>query len=322
MNSHKPSGLDILVTGGAGFIGSNVVDFLLKDNRVTVVDNLRNVDERFIKQFLGNRNFKFMKVDITDREAMASIPGYDLVVHLAANSDVRGGSEDPVTDFRINSEGTLNVLEYMRKQEVPRIMFASSSTVYGEAKELPTPETYGPYLPISTYGASKMAAEGFISAYSHYYGITGLIFRFANIVGTNSTHGVIFDFINKLMKNQRELEILGDGTQQKSYLHVSDCVGAMFHVDAIAKHTDIYNLGNTSTTSVRKIAHYVTAGLKLGDVNFRFTGGVDGRGWKGDVKVAQLGIEKLSATGWKNRYSSDEAVEAAVAEAIRQIGVL
>jgi UDP-glucose 4-epimerase len=322
LNAHKPSGLDILVTGGAGFIGSNVVDFLLNDNRVTVVDNLRNVDERFIRKFMGNRNFKFLKVDITDREAIASIPGHDLVVHLAANSDVRGGSEDPVTDFRINSEGTVNILEYMRKRGVPRIMFASSSTVYGEAKTIPTPETYGPYLPISTYGASKMAAEGFISAYSHYYGLTGLIFRFANIVGTNSTHGVIFDFINKLKKNHSELEILGDGTQRKSYLHVNDCVGAMFHVNAISKQTDIYNLGNTSMTSVRRIAEYVTTGLKLGNVNFRFAGGIDGRGWKGDVKVAQLGIEKLSAAGWKNRYSSDEAVEVAVTEAISQIGAL
>lgn len=315
-----PSGLDILVTGGAGFIGSNAVELLLNDNRVTVLDNLRNVDDRFIRKFRENHNFRFIKADITDKPAMDSLSRHDLIVHLAANSDVRGGSEDPVTDFRINSEGTMNILEYMRKRDIPRIMFASSSTVYGEASVLPTPETYGPYMPISTYGASKMSAEGFISAYSHYYGLTGLIFRFANIVGINSTHGVIFDFINKLKKDSRKLEILGDGTQRKSYLHVSDCVGAMFHVNALSRSTDIYNLGNTSMTSVRKIADYVTSGLKLRNVEFMFTGGIDGRGWKGDVKVAQLGIEKLLSTGWKNRYSSDEAVEVAVKEAIGQMG--
>ncbi len=140
----------------------------------------------------------------------------------------------------------------MRKKDVKEILFASSSTVYGEANIMPTPENYGPYLPISSYGASKMANEGFISAYSHYYGIRGTIFRFANIVGRNSTHGVIYDFIHKLLKNNKELEILGDGTQEKSYMHVTDCVDSMIYVHENLSRTDIINLGNDETTSVRK----------------------------------------------------------------------
>ena len=320
MNKIFPENLNILITGGAGFIGSNAVEALLDNNELTVMDNLRNVDDRFIKQFMGRKNFHFKKLDITRMSDFSGLKTFDLILHLAANSDVRGGSGDPETDFNINALGTFNVLEFMRKTDTKRIMFASSSTVYGEASVLPTPENYGPYMPISSYGASKMAGEGFISAYSHYYGITGAIFRFANIVGKNSTHGVIFDFINKLRKNSRELEILGDGSQRKSYLHVNDCIGSMFHVNSILKKTDVFNLGNHETTSVLKIADFVIREMGLENVEKKLTGGPEGRGWKGDVKLAQLSIDKISATGWKNKYSSDQSVEIAVKEALAQIG--
>lgn len=309
----------ILLTGSAGFIGSNMAAHLIDDNTVTGIDNLSNVDERFINPLKKSKNFNFRKIDIRDPEALDSLGPVDLVIHFAANSDVRGGSANPVTDFDINVNGTMNILEYMRKKDVPEIIFSSSSTVYGEAEQLPTPETYGPYKPISSYGASKMAGEGFITAYSHYYGFRGTIFRFANIVGKNSTHGVIFDFIHKLRNNGKELEILGDGSQRKSYMHVSDCVASITYVHERSKATDIYNLGNRNTTSVVKIADEVTSQMGLKDVKYNFTGGIDGRGWKGDVKVAQLGIDKLLSTGWKNRYTSDESVSAAVKETLAQM---
>ena len=314
-------GKKILVTGGAGFIGSNMVELLIRDNDVIVLDNLSNVDERYVNKFRDNEKFRFIRGDINDLPGMADLDDVDVVIHLAANSDVKNGSEEPAIDFRNNVEGTFGLLQYMRKRDVGEILFASSSTVYGEASQIPTPEDYGPYLPISSYGASKMSCEGFITAYSHYYGIRGTIFRFANIVGKNSTHGVIYDFIRKLQKTPKTLEILGDGTQRKSYLHVEDCVRAMMYVHEKSRKTDIFNLGNPQTTSVTKIADIVVSAMGLLDVKYNYTGGIDGRGWRGDVKIAQLGVEKLFSTGWKNRYNSDESVVQATAETISQLKI-
>ncbi len=310
---------NILITGGAGFIGSNMVEKLIETNNITVIDNLNNhVGDKFIKKFNANKNFNFINDDIlkTDLEKIKNI---DIVIHFSANSDVRYGSDDPMKDFDNNVVVTQKILEYMRKMEVNEILFASSSTVYGEAKIMPTPENYGPYMPISSYGASKMANEGFITAYSHYYGIKGSIFRFANIVGKNSTHGVIYDFINKLNKNKNELEILGDGTQEKSYMHVIDCVNSMIFIHEKLDKTDIINLGNEETTSVKKIADYVVNGLGLKNVEYKFTGGINGRGWVGDVKKTFLDIQKLKNLGWKSKYTSDEAVKTAVEETIDQL---
>ncbi len=314
------NGKNILITGGAGFIGSNMVEKLAENNRITVVDNLSNVDERYISKYLNKKDFRFLKADISSLHERSDLTDVDVVVHLAANSDVRNGSNGPEVDFQNNVVGTFNLLEYMRKNDVGEILFASSSTLYGEAAVLPTPENYGPYMPISSYGASKMAGEGFITSYSHYYGIRGTIFRFANIVGKNSTHGVIFDFIRKLQKNPEEPEILGDGTQRKSYMHVQDCVGSMIHVHEKSAKTDIINLGNRETTSVTKIAHTVAERMGLPKVKFRYTGGIDGRGWAGDVKVAQLDVNKLFSTGWTNKYDSDGSVDVAVAETLKQMG--
>ena len=309
----------ILVTGGAGFIGSNMVETLIDDNEVIAFDNLSNVDDRYVKQFSDHKNFTFVKGDINDLPEMRELDEIDAVIHLAANSDVRNGAENPSVDFRNNVEGTFKLLEFMRMREVKQILFASSSTVYGEASVMPTPEDYGPYVPISSYGASKMACEGFITAYSHYYGIKGSIFRFANIVGKNSTHGVIYDFIRKLQKNPKELEILGDGTQRKSYLYVDDCVRSMLYVHDSSKSTDIFNLGNPETTSVSRIADIVVSEMGLEDVKYNYTGGINGRGWKGDVKIAQLDVKKLTSAGWKNKLNSDEAVIQATRETIEQM---
>ncbi len=312
-------GKNILITGGAGFIGSNMVEKLLPDNNITVLDNLNNhVGNRFITQFMENKNFHFINTDLLSFD-YGSLKGIDTVIHFAANSDVRYGSQDPTKDFQNNVVATENILEYMRKYDVKDILFASSSTVYGEASIMPTPENYGPYMPISSYGASKMSNEGFITAYSHYYGFKGSIFRFANIVGKNSTHGVIYDFINKLLKNPDELEILGDGTQKKSYMHVKDCVDSMIYVHEKLTRTDIINLGNRETTSVKTIADYVVKRMGLKNVKYRFTGGINGRGWKGDIKITHLAIDKLLSTGWKSRYTSDESVDVAVQETIDQL---
>ncbi len=312
-------GRRILVTGAAGFIGSNMVEKLVGDNEVVGVDNFSNVDDRFIRHLVDEKRLEFHKCDINDTESLKALGHFDMVIHFAANSDVRGGSANPMQDFESNAKGTLSVLEFMRETDSGELAFASSSTVYGEASVMPTPEDYGPYMPISTYGASKMAGEGFITAYSHYYSFRSTIFRFANIVGRNSTHGVIFDFINKLRKNPGELEILGDGSQRKSYMHVSDCVDSILYVHEKLSASDIINLGNHGTTSVRTIADAVVNGMGLSNVNYRFTGGENGRGWKGDVKIAELSIEKLSGLGWKNRFGSDESVIQAVKESLEQL---
>ncbi|GGM66476.1 UDP-glucose 4-epimerase [Thermogymnomonas acidicola] len=309
-------GKEILVTGGAGFIGSNLVNLLSARNSVTVLDNFSSVDDRYIRH-LRDR-IRIVRGDITRPEELP-VGHFDIIFHLAANSDVRGGISDPLLDFRVNAMGTVNVLEAARKCDAAVFCFASSSTVYGEAEKIPTPENYGPYMPISSYGASKMSGEGFVSAYSHYYGFKGLIFRFANIVGRNSTHGVIYDFIHKLMKNPRELEVLGDGTQKKSYMHVDDCTGAMEYLAERAARTEIFNLGNREVTSVMRIAEMVIGEMGLKDVRIRLTGGKDGRGWAGDVKYAHLDVEKLFSTGWKNRYSSDESVRVAIRETLSQM---
>lgn len=309
----------ILITGGAGFIGSNMVERLIGENDITVLDNLSNVDERYVEKYQGKPNFKFVKGDLNQLPDLGIGKDIDVVIHLAANSDVRNGAEGPKIDYDNNVSATFKLLEYMRSADIGHILFASSSTVYGEASVMPTPENYGPYMPISSYGASKMAGEGFITAYSHYYDIKGSIFRFANIVGKNSTHGVIFDFIKKLEKTPRQLEILGDGSQRKSYLYVEDCVNSMIYVHDKSPKTDIFNLGNRETTSVTRIADIVTSEMGLKDVEYNYTGGINGRGWKGDVKIAQLDVEKLFSLGWKNKLDSDGSVVQATKETIRQM---
>lgn len=310
----------ILITGGAGFIGSNMANLLSENNEITVLDDfsggtLKNLDESKV-----GKSIKVIRGDITKRDFFFKLEkDFDLVVHLAANSDVRSGSDDPEIDMQTNVIGTHNVLEFIRRSDIKQLLFSSTSTVYGEANTIPTPENYGPELPISLYGASKLANEGYIWSYYHYYGIRPLIFRFANVVGRNSTHGVIHDFVIKLQKNPSELEILGDGTQEKSYIHVDDCINAMLHVYENSTEGDVVNLGNDQRTSVKTIAHAVCSEMGLRDVKFNFTGGSEGRGWKGDVKIAQLSTDKIRKYGYVNKLNSDESVALAVKEIYSQM---
>ena len=311
--------MKVLITGGAGFIGSNAVEKLVADNEITVIDNLSNVpDDRHIRNFRKKKNFSFLKRDLADPGTFTDLPKFDVILHLAAHSDVRGGYEHPEIDFRQNIEVTRNLLEFIRQKGIKELLFSSTSAVYGEASVIPTPETYGPCKPISSYGATKLADEALIFAYSSYYHFRASVFRFANVVGKNSTHGAIYDFIKKLKENPKKLDVLGDGMQAKSYIHVSDCVNAMLFVHRLSKSTNLFNLGNHGTTSVKRIAEMVIDHLELKKVKLKFTGGFEGRGWRGDIKLAELSTEKISKLGWKNKYWSDDAINKAIGEVVIQ----
>ena len=313
------------MTGGAGFIESHLVDVLLgKGFRVRIVDNLSGGSLENIKCWFDDSKFEFVKGDLKDPEiAFESVDGVDLVFHLAANPDVRLGESDPAVHFSENLLVTFNVLEAMRKSEkARRVVFASTSTVYGEATVFPTPEDYGPLLPISVYGAAKLGCEALISSYCHTFGFSGVLLRFANVVGARAKHGVIVDFVGKLKRNAEELEILGDGRQRKSYLHVEDLVNAFFAVLPCldrAGSVEAFNAGSSDWVDVKRIAEIVCEEM---DVNprFKFNDVLgDGRGWKGDVKTMRLSVEKLVSLGWKPSLNSEEAIRLGCRELLNEI---
>ena len=310
----------ILVTGGAGFIGSHMVDRLMNDgHEVVVIDNLSSGKMEFIEHHMNDDRFQFIKGDLLDFELLKKVvKDFDVVYHIAANPDVRLGAKDTKVHMQQNVIATYNLLEAMRINDVRDIVFTSTSTVYGEAKKIPTPEDYGPLIPISLYGASKLAAEAFITAYVHNFDIKAVIYRFANIIGPRSTHGVIYDFIMKLRKNPRELEILGDGNQTKSYLYVEDCVDAiLFGYKNRREGVEIFNIGSDDWINVRKIADIIVEEMKLENVEYRFTGGR--RGWKGDVPKMLLSIEKIKSYGWKPKRNSEESVRLTVRSLLKEI---
>ena len=299
----------ILVTGGAGFIGSHLVDCLTeKGNRITVFDNLSSGKIGFIENNLENPDFTLIKRDLLDHKAIErACKDIDLVFHVAANPDVRLGVSDTKIHFDQNILATYNLLEAMRKNSVKKVAFTSTSTIYGEAHIMPTPENYGPLLPLSLYGASKLACEALITSYSHTFDMQAWIFRFANIVGPRSTHGITVDFIRKLQENPIQLEILGDGKQEKSYLHVSECVDAiLFAIEKSKEDVNIFNIGSEDTISATGIGRAIVEEMKLSEVKFIYTGG--SRGWKGDVPRMRLDIEKLKDIGWKPAYTSERSV--------------
>jgi len=301
----------VVVTGGAGLIGSHLAERLRAENDVVVADDLSKGTRDRVPD-----GVEFVEADLTDTTDVERVvtADVDVVFHLAAYTDTN--YDRPRQLFEENSEMTYNLLERMDDVGVDNVVFTSSSTVYGEAPR-PTPEDYAPLEPISIYGASKLTDEALLSTYAHSYGMTVWCFRFANIVGPRQRGNVIPDFIEKLLADPETLEILGDGRQEKSYLHVTECVDAICHV---VEHADdelnTYNLGTRTTTSVNRIADIVADELGL-DPEYTYTGG--DRGWTGDVPKMRLSIEKLSALGWEPTQSSDEAVRRATAELVAEL---
>jgi UDP-glucose 4-epimerase len=304
----------IAVTGGAGFIGSHVVDKLIKKEEIIVIDNLSSGKREFL-----NPEAEFVKLDLARNDAIdvliEVLKDVDEVWHLAANPDVRVGAVHPEKIYRNNVVSTYNLLEAMRRTGVNRLIFTSTSTVYGETCVIPTPEDH-PTHPVSIYGGSKLACEALIESYCHTFDMQVWIYRFANVIGKRSTHGVIYDFILKLKRNPDELEILGDGEQMKSYIYIDDCIDAMLTGLRASERVNIFNIGSEDQIKVRKIAEIVSDEMNL-NPKFRFTGGK--RGWKGDIPIMLLSIDKIKRLGWKPRYSSEEAVRKAVKDLLVEL---
>jgi len=312
----------ILVTGGAGFIGSHLVDRLVMEGyNVRVIDNLSSGDLSYISHHIGKPNFEFIRGDLKSPEDVSrAIKDIDTVFHFAANPEVRLSVTEPEIHFRENIYATFNLLEAMRREGgVELFVFASSSTVYGDAKIIPTPETHE-IRPISVYGASKAGCEALICSYAHLYGFKAVSLRYANIVGPRLRHGVIYDFIVKLRKNPKKLEILGDGTQRKSYLYITDTLDAtLFAAQHIEGWYDVYNIGNDDWITVKEIADIVARAMGVRP-EYVFTGGTrDGRGWPGDVKFMRLSIDKIKKKGWRPKYSSREAVRLTAESLVREL---
>ena len=310
-----------VVTGGAGAIGSVLVARLLSDGReVRVLDNLSSGRREHLAAAQGSPKLALYVADLRDAEAIRPhFSGAEDVWHFAANPDIRLGTQDPRVDFEHGTRATFNVLEAARRADAKRILFSSSSVVYGLPTVFPTPEEYGPLLPESLYGASKLASEAQISAFCACYGLTGFIFRFANIIGPGMTHGVIYDFFEKLRKDPTRLEVLGDGRQAKSYLRTEECVEAMRFIDGHARdRVNVFNLGTSDRTSVREIAEKVAA-VHGGHVRIEYTGGE--RGWVGDIPQQLLSVEKVRRLGWSPKHTSGEAVDLTIRELARARGL-
>tara|TARA_X000001036_G_scaffold437667_1_gene483533 strand:- start:13317 stop:14261 length:945 start_codon:yes stop_codon:yes gene_type:complete len=311
-----------LVTGGAGFIGSHLIDRLVsRGDEVVVLDNLSSGKIEFIEEHINSGSVVLIDGDITVfDDVLNAMNGIDCVFHLAANPDIRLGTKITDTDLKQGTIATYNIVESMRRCEVKKIVFASSSVVYGENAPMPTPENHGPCMPISLYGASKQAGEGLISSWVGTFGLQAWIFRFANIIGHRGTHGVIFDFIHKLKADPSRLEVLGNGLQEKSYMEVGDCVEGILHViENSNDNLNLFNLGSHDTASVTRIAEIVIEETNCVDAKIEYTGG--DRGWAGDIPRAMLGIGKMLSTGYDVRYNSEDAIRHTAKCLIEEIGL-
>jgi UDP-glucose 4-epimerase len=313
--------MNCFVTGGAGCVGSHMIDRLMQDgHRVVAFDNLSLGREDFIGHHFSKPRFRFVRGDLLDAARLRkAMNGSDIVFHFAANSDIVKSAQHPGIDLEQGTIATYNVLAAMRANRVPKIVFTSSSVVYGEVRKLPIAEDHGPLFPISMYGASKLACEALISAFCHNFGFRAWIFRFANVIGARATHGVVVDFHRKLQRNRAALEVLGDGRQAKPYIEVGDVIdGMLFGLKHSKAPVNYFNLGTRGSTSVTAIAHAVIKALGLRGVRLRFTGGA--RGWPGDVPRVALDVRKLRALGWKARHpSSDQACRAGVRALIEDL---
>jgi UDP-glucose 4-epimerase len=300
-----------LVVGGAGFIGSHLCDALLhQGHKVVCVDNFSLGTKQNIAHLVDKDDFILYEADASEMEQLDAVfekekPEY--VFHLAANSDIQASAKNPDVEYRNTYTTTFHVLSCMRKHGVNKLFFASTSAVYGDKRDAALDENTPGLAPISYYGAAKLGSEALISAFSYMNDIQALVFRFPNVIGPRLTHGVIFDFINKLDQDNTKLEILGDGRQTKPYIYVADLVDATIRfMDTRESGVSLYNLGVTGDTSVIRIADLLCEEMKLSGVTYHFTGGEGG--WKGDVPRFTYCLDKIHATGWRAEYTSDEAV--------------
>src|SRR5487761_37073 len=297
-----------LVTGGAGFIGSHLIDRLLMEGyEVEALDNLSEGKKENVGLLRANSKFKYIEGDLKDpRKIESLVRGKDAVFHLAAHANIRTSLVDHTADLQNNLVGTLNILEAMQKNGVKDLIFASTSALYGEASVRPTPETYMP-VQTSLYGASKLACESYSEAFTQFSDIQFWAYRFSNVIGERCRRGVIWDFINKLKRNPKELEILGDGKQSKEYLYVDDCVnGIMTGHEKSHGKVNIFNLAIEENTTPDQVADIVIREMGLTGVRRKYTGGA--RGWIGDIPVVHLSIEKIKSLGWAPKVSRVEAV--------------
>ena len=303
-----------IITGGAGFIGSNLVRRICKNKKrnVVILDNYSNGGKKLLSHSLNLRNVKLFKKDLSfSIQNNAFFSNADLVYHFSANSDIALSAKSTSLDYKQTLFCTYQVLEACREQKIKKLVFSSGSGVYGDLDSFSPNEKYGPLLPISMYGATKLGAEAMISAYSFLFDITSYVFRFANVVGPYQTHGVAFDFIKRLQKNPKMLVVLGNGLQSKSYIHVEDVIDAMLLAQQTAKErVNIFNVGAGDYLTVREIADIVLKEMKLKNTKLKF--GASRFGWKGDVPKVRFNDRKIRKLGWKNRYTSREAVTHAV----------
>lgn len=300
------------VTGAAGFIGSNLCDRLLSDGHEVVgFDNFSTGLPRFLQAALESPHFRLVRGDVLNATVLGeSMAGCDLVFHLAANADIRFGTDDPRRDLDQNTTATFNVLEAMRVNRVPRIAFSSTGSIYGEASVIPTPED-GPF-PIQTsfYGASKLGAEGFISAYAEAFAMQGFVFRFVSILGERYTHGHVFDFVKRLREDPTRLRVLGDGTQRKSYLHVQDCIDAMLTaISSCTAKFNVFNLGTDEYCQVSDSVGWITERMGV-EPRIEYSGG--DRGWIGDNPFIFLDTARIRSLGWRPRLTIRQGIERTV----------
>lgn len=309
--------MKILVTGGAGFIGSHLDDALIaRGHEITVVDNLVLGRKENIAHLMDHGQFRFIEADLLDMETMRKVftdGKFEMVYHLAANSDIQKGGKDPMVDYHLTFNTTFNVLQLLKEFGIRKFFFASTSAIYGETYDVLN-EDYGPLKPVSNYGAGKLASEAFISAFSSTYGIQTWITRFPNVVGERFTHGVIYDFIKKLRNNPDELEVLGNGEQCKPYVYVKDLVEAILYViDHADGQYNVYMIGSDSRTKVKEIAAMVIEEMGL-NARIRYTGG--DRGWVGDVPEFRYDLTRINKLGWTAPHNSNESVRLAIQKAL------
>jgi len=303
--------LRVFIAGGAGFIGRNLVRRLLasSDNQITVFDNLSSGKESNLP---SSSQLALIKADTLDLTALKrAVAGHDIVFHLSTNPDTARGLRETDLDLKQGIIATYNVLESMRVNGVKRIVFPSGSGVYGEVGDRIVAEDYGPLLPISMYGATKLAAEAMISCFCHAFDMQGYILRLGNVVGNGLTHGVVFDFVRKLKAGEKVLTVLGDGNQTKPYIHVQDVIDAMFLlIERARDRVNLFNVATDDWPTVSWIAQTVIDEMSLKQTKIEYTGG--DRGWKGDVPIIKLDTSKIKKLGWKNQYSSKEAIRNAI----------